>query len=155
MLTNELIMSIGPQGSGKSTWAEKYVSDNPNAIHLSTDKMRAEFGTGVADQTINGLVYGRLRHRVEATLLSGKTAIVDATFVKKAWRKDYLEIAKRVGVKTKAIVFSAPKHVLVARVNERAKNGGLFVPETVIDKYIKDLQIPDGSEFDEVVFVRS
>jgi predicted kinase len=112
--------------------------------------MRAEFGAGVADQTINGLVYGRLKQRVEATLRSGKTAIVDATFIKKSWRKDYLDIAKRVGVRTKAVVFSAPKHVLVARVNERAKSGGLFVPEDVIAKYINDLQIPVVGEFDEV-----
>ena len=35
-----LIMLIGLPGSGKSTWAEKYVTENSNTVIISSDKIR-------------------------------------------------------------------------------------------------------------------
>ncbi len=54
-----LMMTIGPQGSGKSTWARKYISENSDVLYLSTDKLRDELGYGEADQSVNSLIYGK------------------------------------------------------------------------------------------------
>lgn len=38
-----LIITRGCQGSGKSTWARKFVEDNPDYIRINNDDMRASF----------------------------------------------------------------------------------------------------------------
>lgn len=150
-MSPSLIITIGPQGAGKSTWAEKYVLENPDVLYLSTDRLRAELGFGVADQTVNSLIFGKLKQRTEEALLKGQSVLLDATFIKKAWRKDNVNLGKRLGARLVAHVFKADRDVLIERINKRAVNGGLFVPVEVIDRYISQFQPPDKTEFDEII----
>jgi predicted kinase len=146
-----LFMTVGVQGSGKSTWARKFAADNPDVLYLSTDKMRAELGKGEADQTINGLIYGRMKQKTEAALRKGQSVLIDATNVRKKWRADNVKLGRKLGAKLVAHVFKANRDVLIKSVQQRAANGGLNVPVDVIDKYIAQFEMPDKSEFDEIV----
>lgn len=146
-----LIMTVGVQGAGKSTWAKKYSIDNPDVRYLSTDVLRAEMGFGVDDQSVNGLVYMRLKQKTESSLKKGQSVLLDATFIKKAWRNDYTKLGRKNGAYLIAHVFTASRDTLVKRVAQRAANGGLNVPVEVIDKYIAQFQAPIGDEFDEVI----
>lgn len=150
-MKQELILTIGVPGSGKSTWARQYVKDNPDVIYLSTDKLRAELGFGESDQSVNGLIYIKLKQKTEAALCSGKSVVLDATFIKKAWRKDNIALGRKFGVKLMAHVFKANRETLIDRIKQRVANGGLNVPTEVIDKYIGQYQPPDKTEFDEII----
>lgn len=144
-------MCIGPQGSGKSTWARKYISENSDVLYLSTDKLRDELGYGEADQSVNSLIYGKMRQKMETALRKGQSVLLDATFIKKAWRKDNVRLGKQLGAKLVAHVFRGDRKTLIERVQKRAKNGGLNVPTDIIDRYIQMYEPPDGTEFDEII----
>jgi predicted kinase len=146
-----LIMTCGVQGSGKSTWAKKFSVENTDVLYLSTDKLRSEMGAGEHDQSVNGLIYSRMKTKAESALRKGQSVLLDATFIRKAWRKDYVKLGRQLGAKLIAHVFKADRDTLVKRVQHRAANGGLNVPPEVIDKYIAQFEPPDRTEFDEIV----
>jgi predicted kinase len=147
----ELILCSGPQGSGKSTWARKFSQENPDLVYLSTDNIRKEITGNVSDQSANSLVYSLIRTKAENALLDGHSVLIDATFIRKSWRKDYVKLGKRLGAKLVAHVFTADRDTLISRVQQRSANGGLNVPVNIIDKYIADFEPPDYTEFDEII----
>ena len=148
-MSQELILTIGCQGSGKSTWAMEYIANHPDVVYLSPDKLRAEFGKGVHDQEVS--VYGILKNRLTTALALGKSVLLDATFIKKKWRKSSLDVGKGFKAKTIAHVFIADEKTLIARVRSRAEQGGLNVPVDVIKQYRNLFQMPNTSEFNEVI----
>lgn len=147
----ELILTIGVQCSGKSTWANKFSSENSDILYLSADKMRQEIGSGQHDQTVNGIVFGRMRQKTEAALRKGQSVLIDATNIRKSWRKDNIKLGKQLGAILVAHVFKADRETLIKRVSKRASEGGLNVPINVIDKYIAQFEAPDKNEFDQII----
>jgi len=143
-------MTIGVQCSGKSTWARQYIKDNPEFLYLSTDELRKEFGKSEADQTCNDVIYSAMENKCINALKNNQSVILDATFIKKAWRRKYVNIGKLHADKVIAQVFIASRNELIKRLDNRVKNGGLNVPIEVIDKYIAGYQKPDYTEFDEI-----
>lgn len=146
----ELHICIGCQGSGKSTWAKKFVVDNPDIVYLSTDKIWLTIGP-MSDRSIARKVYPILTRQAEAALRKGQSVLLDATFIRKDWRKDYVKLGRKLGAKLIAHVFKADRETLINRVKHRAANGGLNVPVDIIDKYIAQFEQPDKTEFDEIV----
>jgi predicted kinase len=144
-------MLCGVQGSGKSTWTKQFAAENPDILYLSTDKLRSELGYGEADQTINGLIYGRMKQKAESALSNSQSVLLDATFIKKSWRKDYVKLGRKYEAKLVAHVFKANRNTLIKRIQQRAANGGLNVPVDVIDKYVAMFEPPDKTEFDEII----
>lgn len=151
MIQPQLILCIGIQGSGKSTWAKQYCQDNPDVLYLSSDKLRAELGKGEHDQSINGLIFGRMRAKTEAALRKGQSVLIDATHVRKKWRSDNLKLGRQFGAKLVAHVFKVDRETAIKRVAERVANGGLNIPVESIDKYLSQLELPDRTEFDEII----
>lgn len=145
-----LIMTVGVQGSGKSTWAKKFTSENPDVVYLSTDKIWLEIGP-MSDRSIARKVYPILTRHAEAALRKGQSVLLDATFIRKAWRKDYVKLGRKLGAKLVAHVFKADRDTLIERVQHRVANGGLDVPVDVIDNYLSQFEQPDRTEFDEIV----
>jgi hypothetical protein len=80
-------MTIGCQGSGKSTWAKMFIAQNLDILYLSTDKIRTELGYDESDQTVTSLVYERMNHKTEDALKKGQSVLLDATFIRKDWRR--------------------------------------------------------------------
>lgn len=147
----ELILTVGCQGSGKSTWARSYIQSHPEILYLSTDVMREELFGNASDQTANSLIYGKMKQKTEAALRDGKSVLLDATFVRKSWRKDNIKLGRQLGATLVAHVFKADRKTLIERVQERTAGGGLNVPTEVIDKYIAQFEQPDKTEFDEII----
>jgi predicted kinase len=48
-MKNKVIMTYGLSGSGKTTWANEYVSANPNTVIVCKDDIRASMGAVVGD----------------------------------------------------------------------------------------------------------
>ena len=147
----KLMMCCGVQGSGKSTWAKKFSLENPDVVYLSTDKIRAELTGSEADQTINTVMYVKLKQRAEAALQKGKDVLLDATFIRKSWRKEYVALGRKYNAWLVTHVFKADRDTLIKRIQQRVVNGGLNVPVEVVDKYIKQFEAPDKTEFDEIL----
>jgi uncharacterized protein len=126
-----LIAVGGLSGSGKSSVAAGLAPDftpAPGARLLRSDVVRKTL-MGVAPEArlpaeaysaeMNARVYAALRARAVTTLASGYTAIVDATFIDEAQRKDIEIAAGEIGVPFSGLWLAAPDSVLLQRVEAR------------------------------------
>jgi len=146
-----LIVLVGPPGSGKSTWGKKFAQDH-NLNYISTDELRARFGSGEDDQTVSGAVFGYVKRIIPQLLSTGKSVLIDATSMSRRDRKDYIKFADAVGAYKIAIAFEVDRNTLIKRNQERGEKGGRNVPVEVIDRFLGKYQRPDSSEgFDKVV----
>ena len=37
---SKLILTVGIPGSGKSTWSQQYIRENPNTVRVNSDRLR-------------------------------------------------------------------------------------------------------------------
>lgn len=154
MKTNKLIVLVGCSGCGKSTFADKYLSENPDTKYLSSDKLRGALGKDENDQTVTHLVFPIIKRNTEEYLKSGKSVLIDATSLNPKERKDYLNIAKKLDVDAIAYVFERSKAQLIANQQKRGEGGGRVVPEFVIDKMLQKYVRPTTAEgFKEIYLV--
>lgn len=148
----KLILTVGAPGSGKSTWAEKFCKDNPGIIYLSSDRLRAVFGTGEDDQSVSARVFKELRYMVGESLAKGYTVLVDSTAMFPKRRKEFLDIAKMYKAETEAHVFEVDREELIKRNKERKDRGGRDVGVDVIDMMLGKYVRPTSEEFTNIIF---
>lgn len=148
-----LHMPVGVQGSGKSTWAKLFIAKNPDIVYVSPDNIWTSIGD-IKDRSLGGQVYSIAMRKTREALEQNKDVLVDATFVKRKWRKSFIEIARQYKAKTVAYVFSVDRETAINRVQKRASNGGMNVPVESIDMYIGFLKNtpPDETEFDKIIY---
>jgi len=145
---SHLIVLVGIQGSGKSSWAEKEKQRCDIAV-VSTDELRALLFGDVTDQSNNAQVF-ELAHKLVATYLeAGVDVIYDATNIKKEWRKPLIEIGKKYDAYIICIYFNIPIETCLDRNFKRNRK----VPSDVIKRYHEMIEEPRCSEgFNDVIF---
>ena len=145
-----LVVLIGAPGSGKSTWGKKFAEEH-RLTYISSDELRARFGSGENDQTVSGAVFGYIKRTIPQFLSSGKSVLIDATSMSKSDRKNYIKFADEVGAYKIGVAFEVDRNTLIKRNQERGTKGGRNVPVEVIDRMLGKYQRPDSTEFDKVV----
>ncbi len=143
---NALIILCGPPASGKSTWGKKFASDN-NIEYVSTDEIRAQIGSGEADQSISAAAFGIAKRKVSAALSSGKSTMIDATNVNPKSRKDWINMARGTGAYIIAVAFEVPRDELLRRDSERNRHVGTEIVDRFLNKYVR----PTTNEVDKVI----
>lgn len=141
-----LIILVGPPASGKSTWGKKFADDN-DVVYVSTDAIRAQIGSGEADQSVSAAAFGIARQRVSQALGSGKSAMIDATSVNRKARRDWIQLGRGHGAYIVAVAFEVSRDELLRRDAQRERHVG---PE-VIDRFIGKYSRPTDDEVDKVV----
>jgi len=141
-----LIILVGPPASGKSTWGKKFAAEN-NVVYVSTDAIRAEIGSGEADQSVSQAAFGIARQRVSQALGVGKSAMIDATSVNRKARRDWIQLGRGHGAYIVAVAFEVSRDELLRRDAQRERHVG---PE-VIDRFIGKYSRPTDDEVDKVV----
>lgn len=89
----ELVFLYGYTASGKTTFAKKFIQDNPgkNYIYLSADEIRRQL-YGSQDKFGNPLeIYRVLLDQMRACLKAGRNVVYDACNLYRQFRMDYLE----------------------------------------------------------------
>jgi predicted kinase len=152
-MNNTLYITVGLPGSGKSTYVKNFIKDK-DIEYLSSDELRAKFGSGETDQTCTNQVFGHIKRKVDEFLKDGKNVLVDATSINRKERSDYINTAKKYGAKVVAIVFKMDRQGLIERNKKRGEQGGREVPTFVIDKMIAKYEEPSYSEgIDVIIYV--
>lgn len=141
-----LVILVGPPASGKSTWGDKFAKKN-NIKRVSTDEIRAEIGSGEADQSVSPAAFFLARQRVSAELGAGRSVMIDATSVNKKARKDWINLARGHGAYVIAVAFEVPREELLKRDAQRPRHVG----EEVIDRFLNKYQRPTVGEVDKVI----
>lgn len=147
-----VVLLCGAPGSGKSTFGKKFAEEN-NFVYLSSDTNRARLGKNEDDQSVSAKAFNLLKKEMNETLEQHKDVVVDATFMSRKARKDFVQIARNHDSLVRAIVFNLDKSVIVERNNKRGESGGRKVPEFIIDRMLSNYQEPTTEEFDEIIFM--
>ena len=125
-----LLLCHGFSGSGKSV-ASRALAELSGAIRLSSDAERKRarpfeppdwrtLPSGAYTRDAVAALYERLAGLAGMVLDAGYTAIVDATFLKRAYRERFAALAERVGVPMLILDFRIGRACLAERVRARS-----------------------------------
>ena len=129
-----LILLVGIPGSGKTTYAKKYIEEHlhRNTIHLSSDKIREELWGNEATQGDNNKVFSLMQSRAIEALNNGFDVIYDATNITRKDRSYIIALCPKF-VKIEAHIIWAPIETCIERDAARERTVG----KAVIDKMLK------------------
>ena len=144
----KLILLCGIPGSGKTTYAEKYIEAHPGTVHLSSDKIRKELHGDESIQDNPGEVFAIMQRRAIDGLNFGYSVIYDATNVTRKDRAGIIAACPKF-VKIEAHVIWAPIETCIERDAARKRTVG----KAVIDKMLKRFQPPYFDEGIDVIYL--
>lgn len=149
----ELVIAIGLPASGKSTYYEENYVDE-DMVHISSDAIREEVFGDVNDQTHNGEVFNIMFNRVVESLKNDESVYYDATNISRKRRMNFIKEVKNAvkkDIHVVGLVFAYPIEV----IKERNSKRGRVVPEEVIDRMLRNFEVPYKAEgFDELFLHR-
>jgi predicted kinase len=135
-MTPELIIFVGLQASGKSTYYHNHFA--ATHMHVSKDLMP---NARNRDE--------KQRELIEAALVQGRSVVVDNTNPTPAVRAPLIEVGRRHGARVLAYYFETTVKDSVAR--NRLREGKARVPDVAIFVTAKKMVPPGFNEgFDEV-----
>ncbi len=135
-MSPELVIFVGMQASGKSTWYATHLA--ATHVHVSKDLMK-----NVRDRD------ARQRKMIEDALGAGRSVVVDNTNPTPAVRAPLVEIGRRHGARVIACYFQTAAKEAVVR--NRLREGKARVPDVVIYVTARKIVPPTLEEgFDEV-----
>ncbi len=133
----QLILTCGVTGSGKTTVAQVLL-EQLGAVRVRSDLERkrlygvaatdhfaavASIGDGLYESTATERTYARLHVLASTILDAGTTAIIDASFLQRAHRQVFLDLARARGVQFSIVECVAPPATLLARIAQRSAQG--------------------------------
>jgi alkanesulfonate monooxygenase SsuD/methylene tetrahydromethanopterin reductase-like flavin-dependent oxidoreductase (luciferase family)/predicted kinase len=131
-----VVVLVGPSGSGKSHWAQRYRREEV----VSSDALRAVVGSGEHDIEASTDAFALLDAIVAARLRRGLTTVIDTLGLDAGRRRGYLDAAKAVGLPAVAVLFPTDASTCRRRNRERSRP----VPATALDAQLARMRdIPD------------
>ena len=133
-----LVVLIGSTGSGKSTFAAKHF--RPTEV-ISSDYCRALVSDDETDQSVSGDAFELVREIAGKRLKHRKLAVIDATNVRAADRKGWVELARKWHALPVAIVIDPGVDVCIERNKSRPDRAfGPQVPQRMTAEIRKGLR---------------
>ena len=112
-------MITGLPGTGKTTFAGA-LAGKIDARHFNSDMVRSEMGKrGQYSSRDKEEVYRKLLRKTANALKKGGHVVVDATFYKEAYRRDYRELAGEMRVPINWIEITADEEVVRERTRQK------------------------------------
>ena len=128
-----LFLVGGLSGTGKSVISRR-LARSIGAGLVSSDSIRLElagktpaerqtvdYGTGNYSEDFTNRTYEQMFDRAEELLSTGRSAVLDATFLNPRWRERAREMAERLGVELLLIECQCPPEVARERLTKRAR----------------------------------
>ena len=145
-----LNIMIGFPGSGKSSYAKKYLLTN-NSVYLSSDDIRIEL-YGFEDQTHNTEVFERMKRETLTALQNDFDVVYDATNLSKKRRSDIIKSTKMCDAEVNAYLCCTPINIILERNTQR--KGRALVPENVVRRMYNSIILPTKAEgIEELIII--
>lgn len=120
-----LLLTCGSIGTGKTTVAEA-LADATGGVVISSDRIRRDPALSTKDRYSDAgrdAVYARLLEEARHVAVSGRTAILDATYSRRAWREAAAAKASELGSEAFLVETVAPRDEVIARLSARQAAG--------------------------------
>lgn len=147
----EFILTVAPSGAGKTTWAHQH--DDTHLV-IDSDEQRKRLFNDESFQGDNALVFNEMLTITRNALRAGQPVIYVATNLASKRRINLLKGLRREfpNVKYKCVVFNTPIEICRERNSKRSR----AVPAFVIDKQVKQFQMPFNNEgWDEIEIIKT
>jgi predicted kinase len=144
----KIVCLVGCSGSGKSTWARKFLEQNPDYIYLNADTLRLIIAGDESNQDKNFQVFQTLEHMAAYFMYLGKNILVDNTSYNRKNRLIWNRLATAHGYEKTWVVFRTGLEQCIQN-NEKRKRR---VPIEIIKKQHENLTIP-LDEGGEIVYI--
>jgi len=157
-ITPEYIMLVGLPGSGKSTYIEHFVDENPEKeyVVLGTDNIISSYADDEGltyDQAMDKLGMKQpqklFKIHIKQALNKRQNIIIDRTNLSRKARHNLLANVPKEYKKI-AIVFNVDMKELKRRISQREKEIGKTIPQEVFTNMVARYEAPNSSEFDEI-----
>lgn len=136
-----LMLMIGLPGSGKTTWAQRFMARRPGVRLISTDQVRAHL---YGDEAIQGEwldIWAQILQRLQAAraeIAEGlvKAVLYDATNARRRYRREVVQAARNCGYgPIVAVWLDTPLDLCLRRNQDRVRQ----VPAEVIEAMQRQL----------------
>lgn len=147
-----LYLLIGNIGSGKSTWARKFVAENPNTKIVCADSFRTMFnGVYKYEAEVDGIIDLCMIAAINLLLRNGWNVIVDTCNFTNQRRKTWLHCGEDKRV---AVMF--PTKSREWHVANRLKNNHKDGTDCgrIYDDNVAAFESVDKSQFDKIIQVK-
>ncbi len=127
--TPTLFITFGVSGSGKTTGTQRLVEEGAIRLRSDVERKRLVQQGEVTDQSelygsaATEATYVRLSHLAQTGLSVGYSIVVDATFLRRAHREQFRQLANSMNIPFRILIFDQPREVLVNRLRERKRLG--------------------------------
>lgn len=135
----KLNIMIGFPGSGKSSYARKYLLTN-KSVYLSSDQIRVDM-YGFEDQTHNSEVFERMKKETILALQNGFDVIYDATNLIRKRREALIKDikSKTQNIEINAYLCCTPINIVLERNMTRTER---HLPWDKLEQMIKSIEVP-------------
>lgn len=132
----KIVILVGPQGSGKSTFAKYFLRTEENWFRVSRDDFRLmQFSTDNLSEEDEALLTKLVDATISNLLLNKRNVIVDATHTRRDYLDQYIEKFNHMAdISFK--LFDVEKEELERRVAARYKETGRNIPAKILDKFV-------------------
>jgi len=141
-----IMVTVGLPGSGKSTWAMQWVSeDAANRVRVNRDDLRRMIVgyEGVLNRDLEDIVSRMEEAAVSAAVKRGKDVVVDAMHLTARYRKKWASFGT-----VEIVPFHVPPEECINRCRDR-NDGSAW--EVVIHRLVKRNRIPETGHLKEIV----
>ena len=148
-MANQIVVTRGLPGSGKSTWADSYIYADPDHVKVERDELRMQlFGSYWTGKQEDEERVTRLQEKlVRAYLGEGMSVIISDTHLPDRSVKKWLKLGHELSVSVEVKDFRDVPLEKVLENNKARNEWGKFVPEDVIrDKYNRFIKGRDLSK---------
>lgn len=154
-LPRSLMMTCGPTGCGKSSFAAE-LSFQMGINHLQADRERkqlagipaTEHGATIYSDEWNLATYERLLALAAVELAAGRSVVVDATFRRRADRERFILLATEQGVPLSIFDLRCPVDLVRQRLMLREQSGISISDGTwqIYQQQLAEFEAPDAAE---------
>ncbi|MGB0524735.1 MAG: AAA family ATPase [Flammeovirgaceae bacterium] len=142
----EVILMSALPGSGKDTYIQQHLADWPM---ISLDDFRRKWKIKPTDKSGTGRVVQAAKEAAKAYMRKRTSFVWNATNLTRELRKMLIQFFRTYGARVRIIYLEAPYRELLAQNRNREH----VVPEAVIERMIRKLEIPAPWEAHHVDYV--
>lgn len=145
-LKSEVILLSGLPGSGKDTFIKKHYPEWPI---VSLDALRRKYKIAPSDKKRTGQIAQMVKEEARIHLRKGENFVWNATNITRQMRTQLVDLFTTYNARVKLVYIEVPYEKLMAQNSNRAYP----VPNVILDKMIRKLEVPSPIEAHEVIYL--